>query len=193
MTIDPDVDAYVAQAERWPAEIAALRPILTGCGLVEQIKWRQPCYSHEGSNIVILQEMKNFLALMFFKGALLTDPHEVLEDQGPNSRSARRMCIASVDDVTRLSATIVAYVEEAIEIERSGAEVPAAPALELVDELRLRLDADPALRAAFDALTPGRQREYHLHVSEAKQASTRAARVEKQVPRILDGKGLRDR
>ena len=187
------MDAYVEQSTRWPDEITALRPILTGCGLVEEIKWRQPCYTHDGSNIVILQEMKEFLAVMFFKGALLTDPHDVLEDQGPNSRSARRMRITSVDDVERLTDTVVAYVAEAIEIERSGAEIPPAPALDLVDELRLRLDADATLRAAFEALTPGRQREYTLHVSEAKQASTRAARVEKHVPRILDGKGLRDR
>ncbi len=190
---NPDVDAYVEQAERWPDEITALRPILTASGLAEQIKWAKPCYSHDGGNILILQEMKEFLAVMFFKGALLTDPKNVLEDQGPNSRSARRMCITSVDDVTRLADTIGAYVAEAIEIERSGSQVPPAPALELVDELRLRLDADPALRTAFEALTPGRQREYNLYVEEAKQASTRSARVEKHVQRILDGRGLRDR
>lgn len=193
MTTNPDVDAYVAQSERWPDEITALRPILTAGGLAEQIKWGKPCYSHDAGNILILQEMKEFLAVMFFKGALLDDAHDVLEDQGPNSRSARRMRITSVDDVARLSDTIAAYVTEAIEVERSGAEVPPAPALELVDELRARLDTDPALRTAFEALTPGRQREYNLHVSEAKQASTRTARVEKHVQRILDGKGLRDR
>jgi uncharacterized protein YdeI (YjbR/CyaY-like superfamily) len=193
VTTNPDVDAYVAQAERWPEEIAALRPILAGCGLVEEIKWRKPCYTHEGHNIVILQEMKDFLALMFFKGALLTDEHGVLEDQGPNSRSARRMCITSVDDVTRLSPIIADYVAAAIEVERSGQQVGPAPELVLVEELQARLDADPALRDAFDALTPGRRREYNLHVADAKQASTRAARVDKCVPRILAGNGLRDR
>ena len=192
-TRNPDVDAYVEQSERWPDEIAAIRPILTGCGLVEEIKWAKPCYSHDGSNILILQEMKDFLAVMFFKGALLADAHDVLEDQGPNSRSARRMRITSLEDVTRLADTLVAYVSEAIELERSGVQVPPAPALELVDELRVRLDADPTLRTAFEALTPGRQREYNLHVSEAKQAATRTSRVEKHVQRILDGKGLRDR
>jgi uncharacterized protein YdeI (YjbR/CyaY-like superfamily) len=193
MTTNPEVDAYVERTDGWPEEIAALRPILTGCGLVEEIKWNKPCYSHDGHNIVILQEMKNFLALMFFKGALLADEHQVLEDQGPNSRSARRMCITSLDDVERLAPIIVDYVAEAIDVERSGQQVDPAPELVLVEELQARLDADPALREAFETLTPGRRREYHLHVSGAKQASTRVSRVDKCVPRILDGKGLRDR
>ena len=193
MSTNPDVDAYVGRSERWPLEIAALRPILLGCGLVEAIKWAKPCYSHEGRNILILQEMKDVLAVMFFKGALLSDPEGVLEDQGPNSRSARRICIRSIDDVTRLAGTIPTYVSEAIDIEDSGRQVEPAPELVLVDELQARLDADPALRAAFDALTPGRRREYHLHISSAKQASTRTSRVEACVPKILAGKGFRDR
>jgi uncharacterized protein YdeI (YjbR/CyaY-like superfamily) len=185
MTPNQDVDAYVERAERWPEEITAVRPILTGAGLVEELKWRQPCYSHDGQNIVILQEMKDFLALMFFKGALLDDEHGLLEEQGPNSRSARRMCITSVDDVTRLAPMITAYVAEAVE--RSGQEVGPAPEPVLVDELQARL-ADE-----FEALTPGRRREYHLYISGAKQASTRVARVDACVPRILAGKGRRDR
>ncbi len=187
------VDTYVEQSEHWPDELAALRPILRNCGLVEELKWRKPCYSHGGSNIVILQEMKDFLALMFFKGALLSDPDGVLEAQGPNSRSARRMCFTSVDDVARLADTVAAYVREAIVVEDAGLEVPPAPELVLVDELQVRLDGDAALREAFDALTPGRQREYNLHFSEAKQSSTRARRVEKYAPTILAGKGFRDR
>jgi uncharacterized protein YdeI (YjbR/CyaY-like superfamily) len=170
-----------------------MRPILTGCGLTEEIKWAKPCYSHDGRNIVILQEMKDFLAVMFFKGALLADPDGVLENQGPNSRSARRMCITSVDDVTRLAGTIATYVAEAIDVEDSGRQVEPAPELVLVDELQRRLDTDPALRAAFEGLTPGRQREYHLHISSAKQASTREKRVDACTPKILAGKGFRDR
>jgi uncharacterized protein YdeI (YjbR/CyaY-like superfamily) len=193
MTTSSEVDAYVTRSERWRHEIEALRPVLTGCGLVEEIKWAKPCYTHDGSNIVIVQEMKDFLALMFFKGALLADALGLLEDQGPNSRSARRIRITSVDDVVRLADAIGEYVREAVAVERSGRKVEPAPELELVDELRTRLDADPALRAAFDALTPGRQREYNLHVSGAKQSSTRSSRVEKNVQRILDGRGLRDR
>lgn len=193
MSTNSDVDAYVAKSQQWPAEISALRPILTGCGLDEQIKWAKPCYSDEGRNILILQEMKKFLAVMFFKGALLADPDGVLEDQGPNSRSARRICITSVDDVTRLADTITTYVAEAIDIEDSGRQVEPAPELVLVEELQARLDADPALRAAFEALTPGRQREYHLHISSAKQATTRMSRVDACTPKILAGKGFRDR
>lgn len=177
----------------WPAEMAELRTILLGRGLTEDIKWGKPCYSHSGANVAIMQEMKPFLALMFFKGALLSDPDGVLQSQGPNSRSARRLEFTSVDDVIRLRATVAAYLDEAIAVEESGHEVGPAPELVLVEELQQRLDDDPALRTAFDALTPGRQREYHLHVSDAKQTSTRAARVDKHVPRILDGKGLRDR
>lgn len=193
MSTNPDVDAYVERSDRWPREIAALRPILTGCDLTEEIKWAKPCYSHQGRNILILQEMKDFLAVMFFKGALLADPEGVLEEQGPNSRSARRICIRSVDEVTRLADTIASYVAEAIDIEDSGRQVEPMPELVLVEELQNRLDADPTLRYAFDGLTPGRRREYNLHISSAKQATTRASRVEACVPKILAGKGLRDR
>jgi len=187
------VDAYIGRSQMWPEEIAALRPILLGCGLTEEIKWGKPCYSHERANIAIVQEMKEFLALMFFKGALLSDPDGVLEEQGPNSRSALRIRFTSVDDVTRLSDTLTAYVAEAIAVEEAGVEVAPAPELVLVDELRQRLDEDPALEAAFEALTPGRRREYNLYFSDAKQATTREARVAKYSQKILDGKGFRDR
>ena len=193
MSTIPDVDAYIERSDRWPLEIAALRPILTGCDLAEEIKWAKPCYSHQGRNILILQEMKDFLAVMFFKGALLADPEGILVDQGPNSRSARRVCITSADEITRLADTIAAYIAEAIDIEDSGHQVEPAPESVLVHELRTRLDADPALRAAFEALTPGRRREYHLHISGAKQAGTRSSRVDACVPKILGGKGFRDR
>lgn len=189
----PQVDALIARSERWPQEIARLRDVLLGCGLTEEFKWGKPCYAHGGANIAIVQEMKDFLALMFFKGALMADPAGVLEEQGPNSRSALRIRFTSVDDVERLAGTIPDYVAEAIRVEEAGLEVPPAPDLVLAEELRDRLDADPALRAAFAALTPGRQREYNLFVSDAKQPATRAARVEKHVERILEGKGLRDR
>jgi len=193
MSTDNEVDQYVARSTQWPDEISALRPILHDCGLVEALKWNKPCYSDEGRNILILQEMKQFLAVMFFKGALLSDPAGVLESQGPNSRSARRICITSVDDISRLSDTLIAYVGEAIAVEDAGLDVGPAPELVLVDELRSRLDGDHALSAAFRSLTPGRQREYNLYFSDAKQAATRASRVDKYVPKILAGKGFRDR
>ena len=188
-----DVDTYIVGSQMWPDEMTRLRSILLDSGLTEGIKWGKPCYSHEGSNIAIMQEMKDFLALMFFKGALLTDPAGVLQEQGPNSRSARRIEFTSVDDVTRLTDTLTAYIREAIVVEESGLEIGPAPELVLIDELRQRLDDDPALRSAFEELTPGRQREYNLYFAGAKQAATRAARVDKYVPMILDGKGLRDR
>ena len=140
-----------------------------------------------------MQEMRQFLALMFFKGALLDDPHGVLEDQGPSSRSARRVCFTSVHDVSRLADAVLALVDSAVAVEEAGLEVGPAPEPELVEELRRRLDGDPALRSAFEDLTPGRQREYNLHVGGAKQATTREARIDRHVQRILEGKGLRDR
>lgn len=190
--MNPKVDTYIRRSEKWPDEMSDLRPILLGRGLTEEIKWGKPCYSHEGRNIAILQEMKEFLALMFFKGVLLTDPEGVLEEQGPNSRSARRMRFTSVEDVARLSDIVKKYIDQAIEVEESGLEVSPAPELILVEELQNRLDNVPELRAAFEALTPGRQREYNLYFSDATQAKTRQARVEKYAPKILNGKGFRD-
>ena len=193
MTANPEVDAYIERSEKWPNEMIRLRRILLSCELTEEIKWGKPCYSHDAKNIVVVQEMKDFLALMFFKGALLDDPKGVLEEQGPNSRSSLRIRFTSVEDVNRLAKTIKAYVDEAIHVEEAGLEVGPAPEPVLVAELQHRLDADAGFRAAFEALTPGRQREYNLHFSDAKQAKTREARVEKYAEKILDGKGLRDR
>ena len=188
-----EVDAYIKRSEKWPEEVARLRQLLLSCGLTEEIKWGKPCYGHDGRNIVIVQEMKEFLALMFFKGALLSDPDGVLEEQGPNSRSALRIPFTSVDDVARLADTVTAYIAEAIDVEDAGLTVGPAPELVVVEELRHRIDHDAAFKDAFEALTPGRQREYNLHISAAKQAATREARVEKYAPKILAGKGMRDR
>ena len=191
--MNPKVDAYIGRSEKWPDEMAALRAILLKCGLSEDIKWGKPCFGHGGKNIVIMQEMKDFLALMFFKGALMNDPAGVLEEQGPNSRSALRMCFRSVADVKRLAKSVKAYIAEAIEVATAGLEVGPAPEVVFVAELQQRLDQDKRFRTAFEALTPGRQREYNLHIGEAKQATTRASRVEKCIPKILAGKGFRDR
>lgn len=190
---NPEVDEYIRRSEMWPDEMVALRPMLLDGGLTEEFKWYKPCYTHGGKNIVIVQEMKEFLALMFFKGALLQDPDGVLEDQGPNSRSARRIRFASVDDVARLGDRVRALVAEAIEVEEAGLAVDPGPELVLVDELQIRLEEDPALQAAFESLTPGRQREYNIYFSGAKQAKTRVARIERYAEKIIAGKGLRDR
>ncbi len=193
MAGNSQVDSYIEASTKWPGEMAALRPILLGCGLTEEIKWGQPCYSHDNKNIVILQEMNDFLALMFFKGALLDDPVNALEDQGPNSRSARRMRFTSVEQVTQLGETVAAYIDEAVAVEEAGLTVGPPPELSLVEELQNRFDGDRALKAAFEALTPGRQREYNLYFSSAKQARTRETRIDKYRQKILDGKGFRDR
>ena len=191
--MNPAVDDYIERSDMWPEVMRELRPVLLDRGLTEEIKWGKPCYCHDGSNIAIMQEMKGFLSLMFFKGALLEDTAGVLAEQGPNSRSAKRIELTSVADVRRLADTVGSYVDEAIDVEEAGLEVEAASEPELVAELRERLDGDPALAAAFESLTPGRRREYNLYFSDAKQAATRASRVDRYAPRILEGKGLRDR
>lgn len=189
--MNPKVDAYIARSTKWPEEMRLLRPILLSCGLAEDIKWGKPCYSATDRNIVIMQEMNEFLSLMFFKGALLAEPHNVLPEQGPNSRSARRMVFTTVDEVDRSGEVISSYVAEAISVEDRGLQVAAAPSLVLGEELQQRLGTDPALKAAFEALTPGRQREYNV-VSDAKQASTRHARIDKYAAKIFAGRGMRE-
>lgn len=186
-------DAYIDRAEQWADEMRALQSVLLECDLTEEIKWGKPCYSHDGKNIAIMQPMKGFLALMFFKGALLEDPLGVLREQGPNSRSAKRFELDSVDAVKSMAGTIKEYVEDAIDVERAGLEVGPAPEPDLVEELRRRLDDDPEFQTAFTSLTPGRQREYNLYFSDAKQSSTRESRIDKCSAKILAGKGLRDR
>lgn len=188
-----DVDAYLACDEQWHDETVALREVVLATGLDESIKWGKPCYSHEGANIVLVQPFKHYVALMYFKGALMDDPVGVLADVGPNSRSAKRIEFSSVDDVTRLADTVRDYIAVALEVEASGIEPPPVGDLDLAPELQDRLDADAEFKAAFEGLTPGRQRAYNLEISGAKKAETRAARVEKYAPKILAGKGLRDR
>jgi uncharacterized protein YdeI (YjbR/CyaY-like superfamily) len=188
-----DVDAYLEACEQWPREIRALRPLLLAAGLDEGIKWGKPCYSHVDANVAIVQGFSDNLALMFFKGILLDDPAGVLEEVGPNSHAARRIMFTSVEDVETQADVITAYVEQAIAVEEAGTELPSRPEEELAPQLAERLAEDPELAEAFDRLTPGRQRAYNLHVSRAKQPSTRERRVDEIAPRILEGKGLRDR
>ena len=189
----PDVDTYLEHSTLWPAETRALRPILRRCGLTEAIKWGKPTYSHDGRNILILQEMKDFLAIMFFKGALLTDPAGVLEDQGPNSRSAKRICVRSTADVKRITAALRAYVAEAIEVEDAGLEVQAAPEPELIAELRERLADDDTFRAGLSRSPPVGAASTTCTSPTRYKSSTRIARIDKHADRIKAGKGLRDR
>ena len=189
---DPRVDAFLERAERWRVELEALRGILLGCGLDEALKWGKPCYAFEGSNVAILQPFKEHCALMFFKGVLLEDTHGLLRSPGANSRSALRLEFDGETGIAK--AAVKSYVKQAIAVERDGREVDLEPReLELPEELTRALRKDPELAEAFHGLTPGRQRGYVLHFTEAKQSKTRAARVERCIPRILAGKGRNDR
>lgn len=190
---NPEVERAIGGSSRWRAEASTLREILLECGLTEELKWRKPCYLHEGKNICIIQEMKHFLALLFFRGALLKDPEGLLERQGPHSRSGFRMRFTGVREVTEAAGSIRAYVREAIRVEEAGLAVEKGTDVEYPDELVERFNADPDLKAAFERLTPGRRRFYLIHFSGAKKSRTRAARIERYRRKILDGKGFNDR
>ena len=190
---DPKVDAFVSRAKRWPDEIEKLRTIALECGLDEQIKWGKPCFSHDGKNVAIIQPFKEHCALMFFKGALLEDTHDLLRSQGDNTQSALRLEFTSA---TKINKTIVkSYVEQAIAVADAGLQVDfkAKRELDLPEEMTTAFDADHELAKAFDALTPGRKRSYVLHVSGAKQSKTRTARIQRCKPQILAGKGWGER
>lgn len=178
----------------WTAPLGALRELLQEAGLEELMRWGSPCYAVDGGNVLMLTSFKEFCALSFFKGTLLPDPEGLLESPGPNSQAMRLLKFTSLAQVEERREATRALIRAAIEVERSGAKVVFTPGREPVpEELAARLEADPALRAAFDALTPGRQRSHVLFVGGAKQSATRASRVDKCVPKILAGKGFQDR
>jgi uncharacterized protein YdeI (YjbR/CyaY-like superfamily) len=192
---DPQVAEYIAGMRTWQAELEALRPVLLGAGLDEKFKWYKPCYTHGGSNVVIFQPFKELCALMFFKGALLEDPDGMLKEQGENTRSALRLEFRCVADVTAAKRTIAALVQDAIRVEQAGLsafEHARADDGPYPEELGMLLDEDPALRDAWDRLTPGRRRGWLLHFNGAKQSKTRVARIERATPRILEGFGMHD-
>ena len=195
---NPKVDAVLAKAEAWREEFEALRGIILGCGLTEHLKWGQPCYTlgggEGGGNVVLIHGFKTYCALLFMKGALFTDPNGLLVQQTPNVQSARQIRFTSLGEIRQLEGVIKAYVLEAIALEKAGASVARKTTADfpVAEAFQARLDAEPALKAAFEALTPGRQRGYLLHFASAKQAKTQAARVETCAPRILEGKGLDD-
>lgn len=192
---NPSVDPWFAKAKAWRDEIARLREILLECDLGEELKWGKPTYTAEGANIVLIMPLKETCTLLFMKGALLKDAKGLLVQPGENSQSARQMRFTSASEITKLRTAIRSYVKEAVELEKSGAKVDFRKSEDLVypKEFQDKLDRNSALREAFFALTPGRQRQYHLHFTGAKQAATRESRVEKAIPLILDGMGLNDR
>ena len=190
----PKVDGFLRKSEQWQAELSALRAILLDSPLTEDLKWRHPCYTLDGGNLVLLGRFKDSCLIHFIKGVLLPDPDSILTPLGEHSQASRVVRFTSVEQVARLEPVLRRYIADAIALERAGAKVEfkQADEFELPAELQKELDEQPALKAAFAALTPGRRRAYGLHVSSAKQSKTRAARVQKCVPLILSGKGLDD-
>jgi uncharacterized protein YdeI (YjbR/CyaY-like superfamily) len=182
------------KVHRWTEALVALRAVLLESGLTEEMKWGSPCYTLNGKNVVMLSSFKGYCALSFFKGALLADERGVLAPPGPNSQAARLFKFASAEQVRAHRQLAARYIEEAIEVAKAGAKVTFGQSPEPVPaELQARLDAAPPLKAAFDALSPGRRRSYILHVSGAKQSKTREARAERCIPKILEGKGFNER
>jgi len=192
---NPALDPWFAKAKNWQAEIARLREILLDCDLAEELKWGKPTYTLDGANIVLIMPLKETCTLLFIKGALLDDPKDILVQAGKESQAQRQMRFTSAAQISKMKATIRTYVKKAIEAERSGARIEFKKSSDLVypEEFQRRLDRNTALREAFFALTPGRQRQYHLHFTGAKLPATRESRVEKAIPLILDGLGLNDR
>jgi uncharacterized protein YdeI (YjbR/CyaY-like superfamily) len=189
--MNPKIDEYLRKAKKWQKEMEKLRRISLGCGLTEELKWGKPCYTLQKSNIVIIQGFKEFCALLFCKGALLNDPSGILKKFG--WQAARRIPFTNVREIVEMEPILKAYIHEAIEAEKAGLKVTLKKIPEPIpEELQNKLDEIPALKAAFEALMPGRQRGYILYFSGAKQSKTRESRVEKCMPQILNGKGLND-
>ncbi len=191
--MNPKVDGYLRRTKKWQEEFKKLRRIILDCQLTEELKWGKPCYSFQKSNIVIIQGFKEFCALLFCKGALLNDANGILKKPGENTQAARRIPFTNVREIVEMEPILKAYIYEAMEVETAGLEVNFKKNPEPIpEELQNKLDEIPALKTAFDALTPGRQRAYILYFSAPKQSKTRESRVEKCMQQILNGKGLDD-
>jgi uncharacterized protein YdeI (YjbR/CyaY-like superfamily) len=192
--MNPKVDFYFDKATKWQEAYEQLRTIVLDCGLTEELKWGCPCYVFHKSNIVLIHGFKDYCALLFFKGALLHDPNGILIQQTENVQSARQIRFASLKEIHELAPIVKAYIYEAMEVEKAGLKVQYKKTAEynIPEEFQHKLDKLPALKRAFEALTPGRQRAYIFHFSTPKQSKTRASRVEKWLPQILQGKGLDD-
>jgi uncharacterized protein YdeI (YjbR/CyaY-like superfamily) len=194
MNTNPKVDWFFTKATQWQEEFEKLRTIVLDCGLTEELKWGCPCYTFEKRNIVLMHGFKEYCALLFHKGALLKDPKGILIQQTENVQSARQIRFTDVHQIVKLKPILKAYINEAIAAERAGLQVPLKKTKEfnVPEEFQKKLDKISALKKAFHALTPGRQRGYLLYFAAPKQSKTRESRIEKYVPQILVGKGLND-
>ena len=188
------VDFYFNKASKWQEEYKLLRIIALDCGLTEELKWGCPCYTYNGANVVLIHGFKEYCALLFMKGALLKDDKHILIQQTENVQSARQIRFITAAEITKMKASIKAYIREATEVEKAGLKVELKKTAEYTvpEEFQQALDKNAHLKKAFKALTPGRQRGYIYHFSQPKQSKTRIARVEKYIPQILDGKGMDD-
>ncbi|MES2763217.1 MAG: DUF1801 domain-containing protein [Bacteroidota bacterium] len=191
--MNPKVDFYFKN-DKWQEEIKKMREIVLDCHLTEELKWGCPCYSYERNNIVLIHVFKDYCAFLFFKGALLKDPKNILIQQTKNVQAARQIRFTKVKEITKLKATLKAYIYEATTIEEAGlkVEMKKTKEFEMPEEFQTKLNKSAVLKTAFSGLTPGRQRGYLLYFSSAKQAKTREIRIEKYIKQILDGKGLDD-
>lgn len=192
--MNPKVDWYFSKAQKWQEEVEALRTIVLECGLDEELKWGNPCYIFQKSNIVLIHVFKEYCAFLFFKGALLNDAQGILVQQTENVQAARQIRFTSVEEIHELKPVLEAYIYEAIEVEKAGLKVPLKKTQEfsIPEEFQQKLEEIPALKTAFETLTPGRQRAYLLHFSAPKQSKTRESRIEKCMEQIFNGKGLDD-
>jgi uncharacterized protein YdeI (YjbR/CyaY-like superfamily) len=192
--MNPKVDVFLSKAEKWQEEFEKLRMIVLDCQLTEELKWGVPCYTFEKINIVLIHGFKEYCALLFVKGALLHDAKGILIQQTENVQAARQIRFTNVREIVELEPILKAYIHEAIEVEKAGLKVNLKKTADFIipEEFQNKLDENPALKTAFDALTPGRQRAYIFYFSQPKQSKTRLSRVEKCMQQILNGKGLND-
>ena len=189
-----DVDWFFDKDTKWQKEYGKLRIIILDCGLTEELKWGCPCYTFEGSNVVLIHGFKEYCALLFFKGALLSDANNILIQQTENVQSARQIRFTNLKEIVKMEKILKAYIYEAIEVEKAGLQVKLKKTsdFKMPEEFQIKLNKNKALKKAFDALTPGRQRAYLFYFSQPKQSKTREARIEKYMQQILEGKGLDD-
>ena len=194
MQKNPKVEFFFSKESKWQSEYEQLRTLVLDCGLTEELKWGVPCYTEKGANVVLIHGFKEYCALLFHKGALLSDSEGILIQQTENVQSARQIRFINLQEIIKMKSVLKSYIFEAVEVEKAGlkVELKKTKEYEIPEEFQSKLDANPELKTAFEALTPGRQRGYLLHFSTAKQAKTREARIEKVIPQIFEGKGLTD-